>query len=445
MASSGSSDEFDNPNDSLMNRGKSRTSDTSNKPKSSKQLKHTTIIAIIAIAALLAAIIITIIEFTKPNNNNNPPNITTTPIKSKGCNKPIPNGITPGKSSSQWLIFNDPIINNTNRTYNVHLPTHYSPNKAYPMIVSFHCFYQNAFVEEEMDQLANKISDKYGVIIIYPNGVGDCPSGITGWNAAGTSAKYGTCDTNRTNWDLYECYDSCLISQGCDNTKQCTSSSCQDDTGFIEKMMEKLNDELCFDKQYIHAVGYSSGGIMAYQVGIALSNIFAGIAPHAGSPMYGYNNKPEYRVSLLDFHGFTDYVIPSNITQSYGFPDWNGIKDPKIKNGEATLSEDGMYYTPTPDVMKVWAERNGCQGKEEWKHYKTSFDGKRKLYCFKPYGDCQDGTDVIQCAGDWSHEFPATDCFHWNLQGNENCVNAYPEIIWQFVSTHPKKNVVWNP
>ena len=50
-----------------------------------------------------------------------------------------------------------------------------------------------------------------------------------------------------------------------------------------------------------------------YILASELGNIVASIAPISGSPLLGFNNMPDTAISVIDFHGTDDSVIPYDI------------------------------------------------------------------------------------------------------------------------------------
>ena len=50
-----------------------------------------------------------------------------------------------------------------------------------------------------------------------------------------------------------------------------------------------------------------------YILASELGNIVASIAPISGSPLLGFNHMPDTAMSVIDFHGTDDSVIPYDI------------------------------------------------------------------------------------------------------------------------------------
>lgn len=194
-----------------------------------------------------------------------------------------------------------------------------------------------------------------------------------------------------------------------------------DDIGFVGAMLDQLEATMCIDLDHIHVTGISSGGLMAYQVALSLSERIASVAPIAGSRILGYNFAPKHPVSLLDSHGYADIYVPANATSTYR-SDW-----PTPGPHGSSRSEDEFYYTPTPEVMQMFAKTAGCAG-DNLPWVQGKYDGFRGYVCNQPFGKCAGGAEVIQCVGEWGHTWPLT---HTHPLG-------YAEITLGFFKSHPK-------
>ena len=344
--------------------------------------------------------------------------------RSSGC------GVTPPVSPGYVELLDfpsiDPIFGDIARTYRLMLPFDYDNNTEHKILFDFHGYTMDS--KEEMHQSKMVDLTEKGVILVWPDGSNDTNTSLRAWNAVGTSNNIGplgyTCNRNRTKWGEYECYDSCLqIHSDCNELNECYCYSCWDDIAFIEQLIGYLESVLCIDLLHIHSTGISSGGMISYQIGQSLSYIFASIIPVEGAPLLGFNNAPENVISLLDFRGTGDTMIPGNVSNSY-----DGLVGPY----NTTWSSDGYYYANLDDIMAVFNDTNECNG--TWAHWATEYDGIRDFYCVMPYGSCPNGIDIIRCSGDWGHA--------WPLHTQKT---AYPNIVWKFISTHPKPQLLWNP
>lgn len=252
------------------------------------------------------------------------------------------------------------------------------------------------------------LSDKYGFIAVYPEGMSDYRrSSNNGWqsfNAVGSTTTLGDeCTRQTTGY----CYESCARRpQGCG---RCDWTSCYDDADFVEAILDKIESSYCVDKQRVYATGYSNGGMMTYEVGLRLGHRFAAIAPGGGTPFVGHNEAPQVSrngaVSVIDLHGTTDRTCPAN----------------------STTSSDGWNYTPVDEVMQVWAKAHGCSASTKITHFRTDEDGTTKLWCVR-FGDCGDGVDFVRCSYNLGH--------HW--LGYSTNGGAGARLAWSFLSNHVK-------
>ncbi len=76
--------------------------------------------------------------------------------------------------------------------------------------------------------------------------------------------------------------------------------------------------------------------------------------------MLGYNTAPKNPISLMDWHGHNDHIIPSNVSNSYDYPKY-------IAPDGAKFSSDGFYYVPTGNNTRQFAQLNGCGTNGNWK------------------------------------------------------------------------------
>ena len=81
------------------------------------------------------------------------------------------------------------------------------------------------------------------------------------------------------------------------------------------KILNRTSKNFCVDKSRVYATGFSNGGLMAYEIALRKSNVFAAVASVEGSVMKGYYktlNGTSPPIALMDIHGTQDTTIPSN-------------------------------------------------------------------------------------------------------------------------------------
>jgi polyhydroxybutyrate depolymerase len=193
-------------------------------------------------------------------------------------------------------------VGNQMRTALVHVP----PSAAVqprPLILVFHGYGDSAEAMGHLTLMSVKADDS-GFIAVYPRGIG-----------------------NPSKWDV-------------DGTS---------DTKFVDALLTRLEQGLCFDTRRVYATGVSMGGGMANIVGCRLAARIAAIAPVSGvyGPNWGDPCKPSRPVPVVAFHGLIDPIVPYR-----GGP----IVDPEHRSKDL------------PPVIGVeawaanWAKSDGCIG-----------------------------------------------------------------------------------
>ena len=176
------------------------------------------------------------------------------------------------------------------RGYKVHVPKRYDASVPAPVLFAFHGYQQNAamFVVNGSGFIAK--SEQEGFILVMPNGVQEDGFGGS-WNG-------GVC---------------------------CGVASTQklDDVGFVRAIHKEIQQHLNVDNSRIYATGLSNGGFMTHRLGCEASDLFAAIAPVAGSigtvelGSTGTNRTPDFArcepakpVAVLMIHGDADPIVP---------------------------------------------------------------------------------------------------------------------------------------
>jgi len=114
-----------------------------------------------------------------------------------------------------------------------------------------------------------------------------------------------------------------------------------DHVSALRALLDEAAKNPALDPKRRHVLGFSNGGFMAHRLACEVPGL-AAIASIAGSgPAPGETCRPSGPVAVLQVHGDADQVI------AYG--------------GGHTLGDPSLPVHPSaPDVMKAWAERNGC-------------------------------------------------------------------------------------
>ena len=275
------------------------------------------------------------------------------------------------------------------RTYLVHIPSDYNPQKQLPLVVVIHGAFDTAKGMEKFSGFSD-LADKEKFIVMYPNGIG-----ILGffqhWNAGHCCGKAAS-----------------------DNV---------DDVGFLAAAIEDVSARLKIDAARIYMVGFSNGGMMAYRFAAERGDLLAAVAPLAAS-IGGRPSPevPEWRIpdpvqplSVIVFHGLNDDDIP-----------YEGGVSPH-RGGSRT-------FWSVEKSVEFWVSHNGCNPKAT-----TTFlnDG---YVCVKSWGMCRNDTEVtLYLIKGWGHVWPGP-YFTADLPTDDPLKNFdAAKIIWDFFKSHQRK------
>jgi len=211
----------------------------------------------------------------------------------------------------------------TQREFLIHVPRGYDNTQPVPLVLNFHGATSYAEQQRSLFSLMDATADDKGFIVVYPEGIG------RSWNA-------GVC-----------CGEAV--------------SSNVDDVGFARALVDYMAEHACIDRKRVYATGFSNGGRMSYRLGCEAADVFAAIAPVAGTKSFpDLNNspgcEPSRPLSLIDFMGSSDSRIQAQ-----------------------------------PGQIREWVDFNGCSDAEPTEVYRNG-----EHYC-NAYTQCEAGTSVTYC------------------------------------------------
>jgi polyhydroxybutyrate depolymerase len=253
--------------------------------------------------------------------------IVATPIVTTGCGKTAP--IAAGTSATQTLT-----SGGLARTYILHVPAGYQPDKSLPLVLDFHGHTSTDSAQEGYSQFS-PLADQQGFLVVYPQGtIG--PDHQTGWGT------YGASDPK------------------------------VNDVLFVSDLITKVQGQLCVDAQRIFATGISNGGGMTNLLACAMAGRIAAFAPVSGAfyPIPG-GCQPSRPAPMMEFHGTSDPLVFYNgrpLVQLPPIPTW--------LQGWATL--DGCTSGPTTFFQQadVTGEQwSGCKSNSAVIHYRIQGGG----------------------------------------------------------------------
>jgi polyhydroxybutyrate depolymerase len=206
-----------------------------------------------------------------------------------GCGIPATRGLTLASIRS----------GGSERTFRLYLPAGYDPSRPTPLVMNFHGFGGNGFLQERYAHMQEE-AEKSGFIAVAPDGTQEPPR----WHIyARLEDRYG------------------------------------EDFDFVRDLVDHLGAQLCLDRNRIYAAGISNGGGMSSLLGCELNDVIAAIAPVAGSPFPGPACRGKQPMPVVAFHGTDDPLVPFEGGRSGRF---------------------GLAGRGVRDNMRSWAEHNGC-------------------------------------------------------------------------------------
>jgi polyhydroxybutyrate depolymerase len=273
-------------------------------------------------------------------------------------------------------------VDGRERSYLVHIPPQYDPNKPTPVVLIFHGAGMNAAMTVPFTGMSEK-SDEAGFIAVYPNGTGIDP--FLTLNAGGRRGEL--------------------------------AEHSADDVKYVAHLLDDLVHVVNVDQKRVFATGMSNGGMMCYRLAAELSDRIAAIAPVAGT-MAIDEAKPKRPVSVLHFHGTADALVPV---------DGPGRGTPKF-----------LTFKSVEESIRIWCKINQCPETSVTTCFPNKVDDGTTVKQ-KTYGPGQDGAEVvlIEIEGGghtWPGQKPAI-----GFLGKSTLDISANDLIWQFFQKHPMK------
>jgi polyhydroxybutyrate depolymerase len=263
------------------------------------------------------------------------------------------------------------------RSYIVHVPPAYDSSRPSPVVLVFHGGGGNA---ENIDKTThfNKQADEAGFLVVYPNGTGKLKDTLLTWNG-GTCCGYAV-ENN------------------------------VDDVGFVRLLLSDLRTVASVDEKRIYATGLSNGGIMSYRLACDAADIFAAVAPVAGTQNYAACS-PSGPVSVLHIHGTGDEHLPYD-------------------GGAGAKSLAGVDFESVAGSIAFWTSFDRCPAKP--------VSTQNGSVVHDVYAPCaQDSTVELYTVLGGLHAWPGGEP-GW-LGGDEPTREFdATQVIWDFFAAHPK-------
>ena len=177
-----------------------------------------------------------------------------------------------------------------------------------------------------------------------------------------------------------------------------------DDVGFITALVSKLVADYGIDPGRVFATGLSAGAFMANRLACDRADVFAAVAPVAGTLGANVGCNPSLPVSVLATHGTADPVVP-----------WGG--------GAMTGRGGDSTIVSAQALVDRWRQVDGCQDVPAQQVLPNTGEGTVTTQFTS--SACAPGTAVVSIRVDGGgHTWP-------------NSVNV-SEASWQFFNAHAR-------
>ena len=212
------------------------------------------------------------------------------------------------------------VVSGIERQYLMTMPSNYSDSNApIPLLIACHGGSGNAKqFKSSMD--FDRLAELYNFIVVYPDGmpVNNIFKNMKVWNSG---------------------YIKSSVEMGIN------------DVEFLTLLIQTLLEKYSIDPARVYMTGHSNGAMMTYRMGGERADLFAAIAPTAGS--IGGNmtpDSPRYIIptpsrpsSVIHVHGYLDKNVPYN----------GGVPESGYNVGV-------RYDLSVNDSVGFWIENNGC-------------------------------------------------------------------------------------
>lgn len=266
------------------------------------------------------------------------------------------------------------------RSYRIHIPEQYDPEKPTPVVVAFHGAAMNGKMMATFSGLSKK-ADQEGFVVVYPNGTG-LREPLLIFNAG---------------------------------VERFPSIERPNDVKFVATLLDDLATRVNVDAKRVYATGMSNGGMLCYRLAAELPGRFAAIAPVAGTMAIDMPAHPR-PIPIIHFHGTADSIVT-----------YDGPND-----GTA----ETFRFQAVDQTIRAWAAANGCGAVPQTVALPDLVNdrttAKRITY---PAG--KSGAEVVLYRIEGGgHTWPGSDPLLKGILGISTHDIDANDLIWEFFSRH---------
>ena len=225
----------------------------------------------------------------------------------------------------------------------------------------------------------NAVADQNGFLVVYPNGTGRLS------------------DTKLLTWNGGDC---CGYAQ----------ENNVDDVGFVRLIVADLQTLASIDPKRIYATGMSNGGILSQRLGCEAADLFAAIAPVAGTLNFPACH-PSQPVAVIEFHGTADQHIP-------------------YEGGYGPQSLVNVDFASVQASVGFWTALDGCNPQPQT----NSFNDIQH----EAWTGCAGSTSVeLYTILGGGHAWPGGQG-GWADADQPTTTISASQLIWEFFAAHPR-------
>ena len=264
------------------------------------------------------------------------------------------------------------------RSYILYVPSSINWSQPVPLVFVFHGGTGNAESAIRMSGF-NNVADQNGFLVAYPNGTSRVSSDILlTWNGG----------------------DCCGYAQ----------QKNVDDVGFVRAIVTDLQSLANIDPKRIYASGMSNGGILSQRLACEAADVFAAVAPVAGTLNFSPCN-PSQPISVIEFHGTGDEHIP-----------YDGGFGPK--------SLVDVDFASVKDSVSFWVSFDKCSSQSQ---ADSNGDIQHEVWTW-----CAASTSVeLYTVIGGGHAWPGGVAGRTDADQPTQTISA-SQLIWKFFAEHPK-------
>jgi len=156
----------------------------------------------------------------------------------------------------------------------------------------------------------------------------------------------------------------------------CTHCGDEDDTGFINELINRMEYTYNLDSERIYVTGVSNGGLMSFRLAFELSNRIAAVACIISAlPENNECSALDNPISILIMNGTEDYIIP-----------WNG--------GQSAIAGTGSFLS-TAETVSYWIGHNQCQTDSDYYEFPDGPENDHSTVNRHTYSHGEDNSEVV--------------------------------------------------